>query len=389
MPKKLTQAEFVAKAQIIHGPHTYDYSKVVYEKAIGKVAILCLAHGAFMQTPNKHLQNRGCPECGHKSRALAKSHSAASFFRKARAVHSDTYDYTTALYTPGSEGRKATIKIECPLHGYFEQGSSNHLAGNGCPDCKSDKVNGSRIRRSKEEFEQKARAVHGAKYDYSQLDYKKAHSPALIICPEHGPFSQAPNSHLNGSGCPSCGIQLIIESKTYSKEQFVQKAISKHGQKYDYTVSEYLGSHTKIAIRCVVHGIFTQNPSSHLVGSGCPDCGLALIRSHWVLQAKGRPATLYFLQISGPSQEIFYKVGITYKSTAQRFAGKSIYPYSYTVLALYKSVNAQSVYDWEQSILETFAHLSYTPKRPFEGSTECFAEADPILAALPVGTSFY
>ena len=25
-----------------------------------------------------------------------------------------------------------------------------------------------------------------------------------IICPEHGPFPQSPNSHLNGSGCSDC-----------------------------------------------------------------------------------------------------------------------------------------------------------------------------------------
>ena len=39
-------------------------------------------------------------------------------------------------------------------------------------------------------------------------------------------------------------------------EQFVEEAKKIHGDKYDYSVSEYINSHTKIKIRCPEHGIF-------------------------------------------------------------------------------------------------------------------------------------
>lgn len=53
---------------------------------------------------------------------------------------------------------------------------------------------------------------------------------------------------------------------------FVNKAISKHGNKYDYSEVVYKNSKTKIIIICPIHGKFTQNPSKHLSGQGCPKC---------------------------------------------------------------------------------------------------------------------
>ena len=53
---------------------------------------------------------------------------------------------------------------------------------------------------------------------------------------------------------------------------FIEKAILKHGNKYDYTRVEYLGSSIKICIICNVHGEFYQTPSNHLAGKECLKC---------------------------------------------------------------------------------------------------------------------
>ncbi len=55
-----------------------------------------------------------------------------------------------------------------------------------------------------EEFIQKAKAIHGDKYDYSKVEYVRAHVKVCIICPDHGEFWQDAASHLRGSGCPKC-----------------------------------------------------------------------------------------------------------------------------------------------------------------------------------------
>ena len=41
-----------------------------------------------------------------------------------------------------------------------------------------------------ENFEQKARDLHGDRYDYSKVDYTNANSKVIIICSEHGEFQQ-------------------------------------------------------------------------------------------------------------------------------------------------------------------------------------------------------
>ncbi len=55
--------------------------------------------------------------------------------------------------------------------------------------------------------------------------------------------------------------------------EFISKAINKHGDKYDYSKVNYINANTKINIICKEHGEFTQTPGSHLVGRGCMKCG--------------------------------------------------------------------------------------------------------------------
>lgn len=55
-----------------------------------------------------------------------------------------------------------------------------------------------------EEFIQKAKAVHGDKYDYSMVEYVNTKTKVCVICPKHGEFWQIPNSHFRGIGCCKC-----------------------------------------------------------------------------------------------------------------------------------------------------------------------------------------
>lgn len=55
-----------------------------------------------------------------------------------------------------------------------------------------------------EEFIQRARKIHGDKYDYSKVEYVNTNSKVKIICPFHSEFSKTPHDHLRGIGCPKC-----------------------------------------------------------------------------------------------------------------------------------------------------------------------------------------
>lgn len=55
--------EFVEKSRDIHG-NTYDYSNVIYSRSNKSIGIICPDHGIFEQSPNSHLNGRGCSKCG-------------------------------------------------------------------------------------------------------------------------------------------------------------------------------------------------------------------------------------------------------------------------------------------------------------------------------------
>ncbi len=113
-----------------------------------------------------------------------------------------------------------------------------------------------------------ARAVHGSRYDYSQVRYVNARTKVTIICKEHGPFEQTPDKHVNSSqGCPACSGRTALDFAEFKK-----RAIAVHGQKYQYSRDSYVGYGKDARIVCRVHGPFHQRASLHVSGSGCPKC---------------------------------------------------------------------------------------------------------------------
>lgn len=63
--------------------------------------------------------------------------------------------------------------------------------------------------------------------------------------------------------------------RTYSTKAWVEKAIAKHSGRYEYSeCGEYESSYSKMKITCREHGVFEQGASSHLLGIGCPKCGV-------------------------------------------------------------------------------------------------------------------
>ena len=60
----------------------------------------------------------------------------------------------------------------------------------------------------------KFQKIHGNNFDYSKVDFESLTSKVIIICPEHGEYSQQPRLHLRGSnGCKTC----IMERKNKKK----------------------------------------------------------------------------------------------------------------------------------------------------------------------------
>jgi very-short-patch-repair endonuclease len=196
---------------------------------------------------------------------MPKKLTTEEFIKRSKKIHGDKYDYslveTNDIYNK--------VKIICPTHGVFEQATKSHLKGYECKICGQLKSNKNRTSNT-EEFIKKAKEIHGDEYDYSLVDYKTAKTNVKIICLKHGVFEQTPTNHIhktNKTGCSMC-----YGTKKRTTEEFIIKAKEIHGDKYDYSLIEYIKSDIRVKIICKEHGIFTQTPQKHLHKRGCPIC---------------------------------------------------------------------------------------------------------------------
>ena len=103
---------FIKKAGAVHDKK-YNYEKVSYVDAKTKVIIICPIHGEFEQTPDGHVQGRGCKTCGIEKRADSKRLGQEEFIKRASAIHEGKYDYSSVVYV---RNNKKVIIINLQLY---------------------------------------------------------------------------------------------------------------------------------------------------------------------------------------------------------------------------------------------------------------------------------
>jgi hypothetical protein len=243
---------FIEKARKIFG-NKYCYDEVNYINACTKVKIICKEHGSFEQKPVSHLSGSGCRLCFYKTKTISND----QFINKANKIHKNKYTYLLSEY----KNNKSNIKIICPTHGEFVQQAAVHLRGANCPICarKAEKIG--------KDFFKKVNKLYNHKYDYSLSIYKNNRQKIIIICPIHGQFTRQPCKHLVGYGCSRCGKYAKL-----SNDYFIERAIELHGDKYDYANINIASNKSIAKIICKIHGEFNQVVGNHLKGSGCWDC---------------------------------------------------------------------------------------------------------------------
>lgn len=133
------------------------------------------------------------------------------------------------------------------------------------------------------EFVEKANRIHNNKYDYSNVEYINSRTKVSILCPIHGLFEQTPATHIKGCGCPECGKiwtdehrnnqRKATKAQAFTLDEWIAKARSVHGDKYDYSQVVYENQRSVVKIICPIHGLFEQKADSHVRGFGCKLCG--------------------------------------------------------------------------------------------------------------------
>ena len=138
--KRRSLEKVVSEAKKVHGDK-YDYSLIEeYKNDRIKYPILCYEHGKFYQTFNNHIKfKQGCPVCGKKKCHDERKMTFEEFTYKANKRHNNKYVYhDDDAFNHRVKNTK--IKITCPVHGDFYQTIPNHLHGQGCPICKTSKL---------------------------------------------------------------------------------------------------------------------------------------------------------------------------------------------------------------------------------------------------------
>lgn len=267
--------DFIEKARAIYSDK-YDYSKSVYVNGNTPILIICnKCKSELWECPKSHFNKRnyenkqsynGCKYCAEESTI-----SKAWFIKKSIEKHGDSYDYLLVNYIVKSQEKVTITHKKCGKS--FLQTKNDHSRGKGCPYCfKNEKM-------TTESFIEASKEIYGEQYDYSLVDYKNNRTSVDLICNNcDAEFKDLPNNHLhsktvnNVSRCPNCKDYC----KNLTTEEFVEKAKSKFGDKYDYSEVEYKRSILPVVIKCNSCNVkFEQIPNSHLNNNyknkgGCP-----------------------------------------------------------------------------------------------------------------------
>lgn len=310
---------FFAQARAKFGLR-FDYTRFKYANAKTLSTIVCPEHGAFEQSPDKHLSSKyGCPHCGNNGKATS------------------------------NKGRKrANLKIRISAEDY-------------------------RIR-----FEGK----HGNKYRLDLTGYEKLTASTVVLhCPEHGESTYTAAALLRSRhGCKKCGLAAAASSRLKSYADFVTKANKVHGGAYAYTATaeaSYTSRKSMLTVVCPKHGEFRKTAQKHLAGQGCWQCKVAELLTAGKLpggygprffkdnpEACNAPAVLYYLKVGSA-----YKIGITTHlynrlKSIKSVSGKAVTLLDSVILPL------KQAYDYEQAMLEQ--HKEHRTYRRW--STEVFSK---------------
>lgn len=113
--------------------------------------------------------------------------------------------------------------------------------------------------------------IFPANYE-SKRDYRI--TVACNVC--NTPVAMLYGNLVRGKGCRTCAQQAIANILSKDQLWFERNASDVHTYKYDYSLSKYVKSRSKVEIICNHHdkpNHFWQSPDNHInKGKGCPEC---------------------------------------------------------------------------------------------------------------------
>lgn len=120
------------------------------------------------------------------------------------------------------------------------------------------------------QFLEAARTAHGDQFDYSYIEQPTVSANKIQIrCRKHDYiFEQHPAKHKNGqNGCKYC------TKRGLTTEDFIMLAQHVHGDRFDYSTTQYTAWNKHVTVTCREHGDFITLPKNHVDGRiSCSIC---------------------------------------------------------------------------------------------------------------------
>lgn len=163
------------------------------------------------------------------------------------------------------QGANIKIGMQCNNCGHIWKAVPRSVAKSkcGCPKCGVEKQ---KIETSKNKFLQKLNPK------YELIEFINCEN-VTVKCKDCGNIRKTTSNNILRFGCKHCS--MIAAGQKYfklSQEDFINRSIKIHNNKYDYSKVNYFNGVTKVIIICPEHGEFEQAPVKHLQGQGCPKC---------------------------------------------------------------------------------------------------------------------
>ena len=293
MAKKLTFKEFEERSNKIHNGK-YVYHEDTYISTKKNTTITCPIHGAFQQSPKRHMMGQGCPICGKEYARTYRKHNYQPFLEEAHKRFGDNFSF------PRIEqqyvNNKTYITVKCNKCGHEFSRRPNDLLSdkfNGCKNCKHIEIHKKKEEKKKNQQQKTKKECKVDKKTYLERfknkfgdtitpfmdEYINTQKAIHFRCNKCGfIFQRRPHNCLNSNGCPKC---KNVSNQKLTIEEFREKANKIHNFKYDYSESEYVNTETKLKVICREkdefgdeHGVFYVTPHAHIgmMKSGCPKC---------------------------------------------------------------------------------------------------------------------
>ena len=237
--------------------------------------LFCKIHGDFKQSPHEHMKGQGCPMCAISNCSKSKTTNVNVLIEKSIEKFGDKFSYEKTIET------YKNVKSECIIHCNicnidFKTSFYKHFRNKlgDCPKCKEKKQ--IKIDNKKKLHKIETEEKHNKKIQEKEnrILYERLRKEEIILKKEE----LRKNREI--LKLEKKNEYQYKHTKEYLRTVFLNKAISKYGDRYDFSnIKEYVNSNTPVPVICHEkdefgdeHGVFMIRPYSLIAGHGCPKC---------------------------------------------------------------------------------------------------------------------